>query len=77
MAGPTKTRRDDIRDLEILHKAEVDGLVYAQIGQRYGMTRSAVGGLIKRFRDAADDVPCRCRKLENRDGGMPARWWAK
>lgn len=70
-------RERDMRDLDIMHRAQSAGESYAAIGKRYKLTRAAIGGIIKRIRDASDDVPCRCRKPENRDGGMPPRWWAE
>ena len=49
-----------------------------QIAAQYGTGRqaNAVIGVIHRINAKTDAVPCRCRKPENRDGGMPPQWWA-
>lgn len=71
------SREDDERVLEALHAHEVEGLSSAKAGKRAGMSRAAVCGIVKRVRAEADKHPCRCRRKANRDGGMPAKWWAK
>ena len=63
----------DAMILQALDMHERQGPAADLVGQRFGVSRSAVLGLIKRIRDA--DVPCGCVRPENRDGGMPARWW--
>ena len=47
-----------------------------QIAAQYGTGRqaNAVIGVIHRINAKTDAVPCRCRKPENRDGGMPPQW---
>lgn len=77
MARFEPTRRDDLRDLQILHMLEVERAGGTAVAARFGMTRSAVQGLAYRMNTAATREPCACVRPENRDGGMPARWWAK
>lgn len=67
--------RTDREMLETLDLHERQGLSAAQVAARVGRSRSAVLGLVKRINDAADAVPDRALRPENRDGGMPARWW--
>lgn len=77
--------------LDVLDRIEADGQTMAEVAARYGVSRSAVAGLLKRIRDdlkAADLAVLSVRdqrrwgtrpaqKPENRDGGMPARWWQR
>ena len=49
-----------------------EGLSAAQAAMRLGVTRSSVLGIYKRIAD--DELPCSCRKPENRDGGMTKDW---
>ncbi|MEI4470942.1 hypothetical protein [Frigidibacter sp. MR17.24] len=71
MAGQAFT---DQQLLQMLEWRE-DGASMQAIGNRLGRSRNAVIGALNRLR--ADDQPCLCRKPENRDGGMPRRWWAR
>jgi hypothetical protein len=66
----------DAELLRVLHLNEVDGLSCVQIAQRFGVTRNAIVGITNRIRADMRKVPDRAVKPENRDGGMPARWWA-
>lgn len=76
------TREDDLRLLEALYLRENLGLPYDQVAPhiptRAGTPMSPRGimGMINRVRRAAAMHPCLCRRPENRDGGMPERWWA-
>lgn len=74
MAGSYKTRADDERVLAILDAKFAQGMGNAEILRRFKITNSALQGMI--HRTVKDPTPCACRKRENRDGGMPARWWA-
>ena len=67
----------DVDILRALDMHEGQGLTAAEAGRRMGVSRSAVLGVIHRINKDADRVPCLCQKPENRDGGMPARWWQK
>jgi transposase len=67
--------RTDREVLETMDLHERQGLSMAQVAPRVGRSRSAVCGLVKRINDAADAVPDLAVRPENRDGGMPARWW--
>ena len=73
MAEPS--RGDDLFLLELLACRDHDELSAAQIGKMMGKSRSAVLGIFHRQRDG-DIVACACVKPDNKDGGMPARWWA-
>lgn len=73
-------RLDDLDLLELLHA--VDHLGLRGEGLRAHLRRVTGGiwgngrvqGALARLRASA--LPCACVKPENRDGGMPARWWA-
>jgi hypothetical protein len=69
--------------LTALDMVDRQKLSMLEVGACFGVSRSAVAGLLKRVRDETDKVerdprrpgetpPCR---PENRDGGMPALWW--
>ena len=76
-----RTREDDIVLLEVLDGHDNAGLrgmplrdyVRRQTGVE--LTNGQVQGIRHRARQASK-VPCKCHKRENRDGGMPERWWA-
>jgi hypothetical protein len=61
--------------LEILDLTERQGLSAAVVGVRMRCTRSAILGLRYRVNAASDEVADLAKRPENRDGGMPARWW--
>jgi hypothetical protein len=67
--------------LDILDLFEGQGLSMGEIGERYGRSRGAIAGLIKRVRDdlAASesglDTGAPATKPENRDGALGRRWW--
>lgn len=67
------TREEDILCLNILHLTENEGLSARQAAEKLGTTKSAVLGFVNRVRNAQE--PCECTKPENKDGGMPERWW--
>lgn len=76
----------DLRMLQAIDLAEREGLTAAEIAARLGgVSRSAVCGVLKRVRDdltASEAAPFPPGKgpavrAENRDGGMPVRWWAR
>lgn len=73
--GQPPTRAEDEALLNLLYLREFDGMGMKEIGERVGMSKNAVIGQINRV--MKDMVPCECRKPENRDGGMPNRWWKK
>ncbi len=68
------TRDDDIRVLEVID-SRLKGERQRDAMARLGVTKGAIAGIMSRFRETAD-IPCKCRKKSNRDGGMPDRWWA-
>ncbi|KAB2539672.1 hypothetical protein AL035_17855 [Salipiger aestuarii] len=68
-------RAEDERFLEAMHRHEVDGMSFAVLARDLCRSRAAVCGMFKRVRDA--EQPCQCVNPENRDGGMPPRWWRK
>lgn len=69
----SSTRSDDLRVLTMLDLRDGVGLNRAMIGERFGMSKSAVAGALYRI-DIAEQ-PCACVKPENKDGGMPRGWW--
>lgn len=83
MAAGVKNMVPDGVVLDVLDCVERKGKTMAEAGLPHGLSRSAVAGLLKRVRDdlatsEAAPVP-RGQVLaywpENRNGGMPARWW--
>lgn len=79
MAGLTwQSRRDDIEVLEILDRFDGDEVSATTIGREFGRSKSAILGIVHRTMTHVDRVGnCRCTKPENRNGGMPRRWWAE
>lgn len=81
MPAKNYSRSEDIVALELLDLADREGLRGAELRRRMSaITRDSwsngrVQGLLSRLRFAPE--PCACVKPENRDGGMPARWWAE
>ena len=73
-AAPPRREWADSEVLDVMHRA-TRGDTYVSIGADYGVTRSAIAGMVMRIREA--ELPCACTKPENRDGGMPARWWVR
>ena len=67
-------RKGDMRLLELLHMTECEGMTRKAAGKRFGMTKSAVIGQLDRIGKAMQ--PSTATRPENRDGGMPAKWWA-
>lgn len=66
----------DSEILEALDLHERQGLSFDAVAQRMGRSRGAVAGIVGRVSGAADAEPDLAVKPANRDGGMPARWWA-
>lgn len=69
----TATREEDLYVLNILDM--YDRYSSPKIAKKLGMTKNTVLGKIYRVRKV--EQPCRCIKPENKDGGMPNRWWEK
>jgi len=69
-------RLNDEMVLNVLHLRATTDLTAVEVGQRVGRTRGSVLGMEKRIRDAGVQ-PCHCVRPENKDGRMPAKWWAK
>lgn len=67
--------------LEALHCRDAHGLTALETAQRltsdFGkpITRGQVIGVTSRVSTESAQVECQCAKPENKDGGMPARWW--
>ena len=61
--------------LEILDLTERQGLTATVVAVRMRCSRSAILGLRYRVNFATDKVVDKAKRPENRDGGMPARWW--
>jgi hypothetical protein len=73
--GPGReSQAADKRILNFLDLRDNEGLSMGQIADATGATRSAVIGAISRIRKEPVP-PCRCRRVENKDGGMARRWW--
>lgn len=69
----------DQQMLEILDKRERLGMTGAKIAEGLGVSRSSILGLLFRLNRETDlaEAGSVVTKLENRDGGMPVRWWAR
>ena len=70
-------RRDwtDLEVLEVMDLTERQGLSAAVVAVRMRCSRSAILGLRFRVNSDSDKVADVAKRPENRDGGMPARWW--
>ncbi|WP_026756688.1 hypothetical protein [Sediminimonas qiaohouensis] len=77
------SRSDDLELLEILDMHEARGMSMREIAkllsarQRRLVTRNSVLGRVHRVRKDMEKHQCRATRPENRDGGMPERWWAQ
>lgn len=69
------TRADDQALLNMLDLRHNEGLDLAVVIERTGMSRGSVCGSLKRIRDS--ELPCECRKMKNKNGGMSRFWWRK
>ena len=73
MARPA-TREQDLELLHILDLHKNQGLSGGKIAKQLKTTKNSIIGKIHRVR--MDEIlECRCVRLENKDGGMPPRWW--
>jgi len=85
MASTTPSREDDIVILELLDardNAGLRGVALRDYGERatgVRLNNAQVQGLRGRIRKTYVDpaYACFCARPENRDGGMPERWWAQ
>lgn len=68
------TREEDLAVLEVIDAAS-KGEKRRDIISRLGVTRGQISGTMSRFRETAD-IPCKCRRRANKNGGMADRWWA-
>ncbi len=66
----------DMATLEVLD-LWYQGYSASEIAKQFGVSRSAILGLVHRVRADTDRFPSEATKPENKDGGMPARWWAR
>jgi hypothetical protein len=72
------SRADDLDLLDILDRNERQGQSAAVIAKALGKSRSSVLGLMHRFKTTGvQTITDRATKAENRDGGMPPRWWER
>jgi transposase len=57
--------------LTILDLYDNEGMTFKQIGERFGVSKNAIAGLMKRLRDDTNKhfPPC------NAEGTMPRKWW--
>jgi hypothetical protein len=69
------SRADDELLLTMLDMRDHEGVRPADIAAQVGKSKSAVCGLFHRVR--VQEVGGECRKPENREGGMPRKWWAE
>jgi hypothetical protein len=70
----TPTRQDDEEILEMLFMRDGLGMYKSAIARKLSVTKNTVIG--KLFRVKAEEVlDCNCTRPENRDWGMPERWW--
>lgn len=76
MATTRADRAQDLRDLLMLHLLENEGYSAAELAPRFGTSRAAIEGFRNRTSTFVRRMGCACEKPENRDGGMPERWWA-
>lgn len=74
MPAGIPTRDDDERLLAIIDLKVKGEVSPPEIRQRFDLSNSALSGIMNRYRQSF--LPCACEKPENRDGGMPDRWWA-
>jgi hypothetical protein len=79
-----RTRHDwtDLETLELLDALENKGMTRAKaavfLSEKFGrkVTFGAAVGQAHRVLKEADAVECLCQKPNNKNGGMPTRWWA-
>lgn len=71
----TKRFWKDEEVLNIMHLAENEGLPYKMIGERYGVAKNSIVGVINRIKKAISEVEDLCVKPEHMDGGMKPKWW--
>lgn len=76
MSAPAPSRADDIRLLTLLDRIDNDDLTFKAAGSISGQSKAAVSGAVRRVRiDLESAGECLCSKPENKDGGLPRRWW--
>ena len=78
MAGQPWSDAEMLFVLEAFEQGLTGGQIAAQLRVHFGTQRprGAVLAVKKRATDAVLALPCACEKPENRNAGMPARWWA-
>ena len=80
MAAPKTTQQGQSSDLELLDILDMTdrlGVSATDVGRFFGRGRNAILGLIHRIHvdERKFDAAQIATKPENRNGGMPARWW--
>ena len=65
----------DLELLEALYMRDVEHKTFTPIAKRFKKSRAAMIGALYRINDDLARHPCEATKPENRDGGMPDRWW--
>ncbi len=78
----------NLKILDVLDRVERHGQTLLAVALVYGTSRGAIQGVVHRIRQALDiedrrpnrpgnlDLRgCPAVRAENKDGGMPARWW--
>lgn len=71
---------DGISDQQVLTMLDLrdyEHFTAAQIGHRVARTRMSVIGAMHRVKADDSKQECLCVKPENKDGGMPRKWWRK
>jgi hypothetical protein len=76
MSGGRRPAWSDTDILNALDMVEREGRTCAAAGRALGYNKNAVIGMLRRVRLELAAVPDLACKPENRDGGMPPRWWA-
>lgn len=71
------TRKDDETLLDVLDRWDSGEIKAADAMARLRLTRGQWAGVKHRTIGEAGQLPCKCRRKANKDGGMPRRWWAK
>lgn len=65
----------DKQILTMLDLRDHEGWTAKAIGERFGVSKGTIIGLFDRIRKK--EQPDACLKAENRNGGMPRKWWKR
>lgn len=67
----------DDEAVELLYLHYNLGISASIIGQWFGTSKRSVLGFTFRIRKQIELHECKCVKPENKDGGMPEKWWVR